>query len=163
MSQIKICKGYIPGAIGRVVELHGQYYHKNWGFEAYFEIKVAAGLSEFISRYDDARDRFWTVTKNGRIEGSLSIDGIHANDEGAHLRWFIISDRLRGQGIGQKLIKMAVEFCRKQKYARIYLWTFEGLFAARHLYDKAGFKVVEQRTGTEWGVEVKEQRLMFRL
>ncbi len=163
MPQIKILKGYMPGALGRVVELHGQYYAENWGFESYFEAKVASGLAEFIGRYDDSRDRFWTVMKDDRIEGTLTIDGIHAKEEGAHLRWFIVSDQLHGQGIGQKLIQSAVDFCRKKKYTHIYLWTFEGLLSARHIYDKAGFKVVEECVGTEWGVPVNEQRLMLRL
>jgi hypothetical protein len=33
--------GYIPGAIGRIVELHGRYYHEHWGFDLFFESKVA--------------------------------------------------------------------------------------------------------------------------
>jgi hypothetical protein len=41
MSEIEICKGYVPGTIGRVVELHGAYYHAHWGFGAFFEAKVA--------------------------------------------------------------------------------------------------------------------------
>jgi hypothetical protein len=32
------------------------------------------------------------------------------------------------------------------------------LWAARHLYEKTGFRLVEQRRGSQWGVEVNEQR-----
>lgn len=32
MPEFKITKGYVPGSIGRVAELHGIYYHKNWNF-----------------------------------------------------------------------------------------------------------------------------------
>ena len=38
------------------------------------------------------------------------------------------------------------------------MWTFEGLGAARHLYEKAGFRLVEEHKGTQWGSEVNEQR-----
>jgi len=107
MNENEICKGYVPGAIGRVVELHGAYYHAHWGFGAFFEAKVAGGLAEFINRYDDQRDGLWTVTINGRVEGSIAIDGAHAAQERAHLRWFIISDALRGQGVGNQLINAA--------------------------------------------------------
>jgi len=31
ISHVKL-SGYIPGAIGRIAELHGTYYHKHWGF-----------------------------------------------------------------------------------------------------------------------------------
>lgn len=92
MPDIEIAKGYTPGAIGRVAELHGTYYHKQWGFGLFFEAKVATELVEFLGRYDDARDGFWIASFERPVEGSVTIDGLHAEDEGAHLRWFIMSD-----------------------------------------------------------------------
>ncbi len=158
MSEIKITRGYVPGSIGRVVELHGTYYHIHWGFGPFFESKVAAEMAEFIGRHDEDQDGFWTVSLEGHIEGSITIDGIHAKDEGAHLRWFVVSDSLRGKGAGNLLIQTAIDFCRKKNYERIYLWTFEGLHAAKHLYEKFDFKLVEQHKGRQWGKVVKEQR-----
>jgi len=158
MLKIKLSKGYVPGALGRVVELHGAYYYDQWKFGLFFESKVADELSDFLKRYDESRDGFWTVSVDGRIEGSITIDGIHAESEGAHLRWFIMSDTLRGKGAGNQLINAAISFCRRHYYNKIYLWTFEGLDAARHLYEKAGFKLVEEHKGTQWGTEVNEQR-----
>jgi GNAT superfamily N-acetyltransferase len=115
-------------------------------------------MAEFIGRYDKHQDGFWTVSLEGHIEGSIIIDGIHAKDEGAHLRWFIVSDRLRGKGAGNLLIQKAIDFCRNKQYERVYLWTFEGLHAARHLYEKYGFQLVEQQSGQQWGKVVTEQR-----
>jgi len=158
MADIKITSGYIPGAIGRVVELHGTYYHAHWEFGPFFESKVAAEMAEFIGRYDKNQDGFWTVSLEGQIEGSIIIDGIHTKDEGAHLRWFIVSDSLRGKGAGNLLVQTAIDFCRNKKYERVYLWTFEGLHAARHLYEKYGFQLVEQQEGQQWGKVVKEQK-----
>jgi GNAT superfamily N-acetyltransferase len=123
----------------------------------------ATDLSEFLGRYDDERDGFWTAIQEGRIEGHITIDGIHAETQGAHIRYFIVSDALRGKGIGNKLIKTSVDFCRDKGHKRLYLWTFEGLWPARHLYEKAGFRLVEQRRGSQWGVEVNEQRLELTL
>ena len=158
-----INKGYVPGAIGRIVEMHGTYYHTHWNFGAFFEAKVAAGLAEFIDRYDDDRDGLWTASVNGRIEGSIAIDGFYASDKGAHLRWFIVSDALCGQGVGNQLIDTALDFCRSQSYPRVYLWTFSGLDAARHLYERAGFELVEQFHGKQWGTEVEEQRFVLNM
>jgi GNAT superfamily N-acetyltransferase len=158
MSDVEILKGYIPGSIGRVAELHGIYYHQHWDFSVIFEAKVATELSEFLGRYDEKRDGFWTASLNGRVEGSITIDGIHAEKEGVHLRWFIVSDVLHGRGIGNRLIKEALNFCRNKGYRRVYLWTFEGLNVARHLYEKSGFELVEQCKGIQWGTEVNEQR-----
>ncbi len=158
MSEVKIAKGFVPGSLGRVAELHGVYYSNSWRFGLFFEVKVAAELSEFLKRYDESRDGFWTALVDGRVEGSITIDGIHAESKGAHLRWFIISDSLRGKGAGNQLINTAISFCRRKGYSKIYLWTFDGLSAARHLYEKAGFRLVEEHRGAEWGTEVNEQR-----
>ena len=158
MSNVEIVKGYIPGSIGRVAELHGAYYHEHWDFSVFFEAKVATELSEFFVRYDEKHDGFWTASLKGRVEGSITIDGIHAEKEGVHLRWFILSDVLRGRGIGNRLIKEALNFCRNKGYKRVYLWTFKGLNAAKHLYEKNGFKLVKQFKGMQWGTEVNEQR-----
>jgi len=155
---IEIVRGYFPGAIGPVAELNGTYYHKHWGFGLIFEAMCATDLSEFLTRYDENRDGFWTAWLDGRIEGHLTIDGIHSENQGAHIRYFIVSDALHGKGIGNKLIKTATDFCRDKGHKRVYLWTFEGLWAARHLYEKTGFRLVEQRRGSQWGVEVNEQR-----
>jgi len=159
----EIVRGWVPGAIGRVAELHARYYHRHWKFGVVFEAKVATELSEFLGRYDERRDGFWTASVAGRIEGSITIDGLHAEDAGAHLRWFIMSDALRGRGVGKRLIGTALDFCRARRYARVYLWTFAGLAAARHLYEASGFRLVEQRAGTQWGTAVEEQRFELSL
>jgi GNAT superfamily N-acetyltransferase len=160
---LEIARGYAPGAIGRIAELHGTYYHEHTGFGLYFESKVASELSEFLRRYDSARDGIWLALADGRIEGSIVIDGVEADAEGAHLRWFIVSDALRGNGAGSKLLGTALDFCRVRKYKRVYLWTFEGLHAARHLYEKHGFRLTWQQRGNQWGSEVDEQRFECRL
>ena len=52
---------------------------------------------------------------------------------------------------------------RKKSFRKVYLWTFEGLDAARHLYEKSGFCLVEQREGMEWGIKVLEQKFELQL
>jgi GNAT superfamily N-acetyltransferase len=153
-------KGYVPGAVGRITELHAMYYHREWGFGKFFEVKVAGELSAFLERFDPARDGFWTACLNDRVEGSIVIDGANAESEGAHLRWFILSPELRGHGFGNRLMDTALRFCREMNYARVYLWTFEGLEAAQHLYEKFGFELVEQHEGEQWGTKVIEQKYL---
>ena len=154
---ISIYKGYLPGSIGRVVELHGKYYADNWNFGAYFEAMVATAMAEFCARYDSSRDAIWLVIKDDRVEGSITIDGIHAESKGAHLRWFILSENLRGKGYGKQLLNKAIQFCKERDYPSIYLRTFEGLHAARKLYEGAGFRLVHQEVGEHWGPAVNVQ------
>lgn len=161
-TPLAVERDWRPGLIGRVTALHARYYHEHAGFGLSFEAKVARELAEFCTRYDAARDGVWTVRVDDEIEAAIAIDGVHAQD-GAHLRWFITSARVRGQGLGRRLLDTALAHCRGQGYARVFLWTFEGLSAARHLYDQAGFREVHAAPGRQWGCEVTEQRLELQL
>jgi GNAT superfamily N-acetyltransferase len=149
--------GYQPGAIGRIVEMHAEYYHRHWGFGLFFEAKVAKELAEFLVRFEKGRDGFWTLLKGDQVAGSIAIDGLKAVTEGAHLRWFIVSPELMGSGCGRRLMKEAVTFCDLLSYRRTGLWTFEGLSAARHLYESFGFRLLSQKEGRQWGSRVIEQ------
>jgi GNAT superfamily N-acetyltransferase len=157
MQEVVIYKGYVPGAIGKVVELHGTYYAQHWGFGIFFEAKVAAGLADFLSRYDESHDGFWVAVDGQRIVGSITIDGNEAATKGAHLRWFILDPEYLGKGIGNQLMEVAMRFCEVKNFQRVHLSTFAGLDSARHLYEKCGFKLVEEQQGDTWGVRVKEQ------
>jgi GNAT superfamily N-acetyltransferase len=153
-----IQKGCLPGCVKRITELHADYYRKHAGFGVAFEAKVARELTAFCERYDDQRDGLWLAIDAGTIQGALAIDGLLAENEGAHLRWFIAADEVRGSGLGTRLLEAAMEFCRLRGYVRVYLWTFDGLAAARHLYEKFDFQLVHQQRGSQWGAEVTEQR-----
>ena len=154
---IKI-QGYIPGAIGRIAEMHARYYAAHWAFGKFFEAKVATELSEFLERYNEQRDGFWTACKHDRVEASIAIDGIKAESEGAHLRWYIVSENRHGQGIGEQLLSLAMDYCHKCQYKKVFLWTFAGLDAARHLYEKHGFQLTHEQRGNQWGAPVTEQK-----
>ncbi len=150
--------GYRPGVIGRITELHAGYYHQHWDFGLFFESKIASELAAFLGRFDENRDGIWTAVANKQIVGAIVIDGIDAGDGKAHLRWFILAPEYQNVGAGNRLLAVAIDFCRKVKFDRIYLWTFSGLDAARHLYEKNYFRLVAEQEGTQWGKCVTEQR-----
>ena len=52
----------------------------------------------------------------------------------------------------------AMDFVKNREIPHVYLKTFEGLNAARHLYEQAGFKLVQEQLASTWGLEIKEQR-----
>lgn len=158
MADFETIIGYTPGVIGSISQLHAKYYATHWNFGSFFEAKVATELSSFINNYNEAVDRIWSLSLAGGLEGSIVIDGTSESQNMAHLRWFIISDKLRGQGAGNDLMQQAVSFCRDVGFHKVYLWTFRGLEAARHLYEKFGFQRVAEQTGQQWGTTVTEQR-----
>ena len=167
MAEEIVLSGYIPGAIGRITELHARYYRDNWGFGLFFESKVATELAEFLGRYDDSRDLFRVATRGELIVGAISIDGSGgpADDGGgeARLRWFITAPEAQGAGVGRMLMDEAIGFCKRARFDRIYLWTFAGLDAARHLYESSGFRLVEEHDDDQWGETVSEQKFVLDL
>lgn len=120
--------------------------------------QVATQLADVVLRYDETVDRIWSVSRHGVIEAAVAIDGADGHAKGAHLRWIIASDRVRGKGLGDSLVRAAVDFCRERAYPSVYLWTFEGLEAARHLYEKVGFVVTEALAGETRDRPVIERR-----
>lgn len=159
---IRIEAGLRPGCIGRITALHAHYYAAQAGFGVAFEARVARELAAFCVDFDPRRDGLWLVLREfddgTRIEGSVALDGAKAAQDGAHLRWFIVGDALRGQGMGRRLLAEAIGFAEARGYARIHLNTFAGLDAARHLYESAGFRLVHEAVGRQWSTAVTEQR-----
>jgi uncharacterized protein YhfF len=152
----RIVPGWLPGAIGAVAALHAAFYGREHGFGVRFEGKVAAECAEFCARFAPARDGLWLLVDGGRILGSIAIDG--SSPGGAHLRWFIVADEVRGRGWGKRLLDGALAFCRRAGHRRVHLSTFAGLDAARALYERAGFRLVDEADGETWGTPVREQR-----
>jgi GNAT superfamily N-acetyltransferase len=149
---------YYPGVAGKITEMHAVYYHEQWGFDISFETQVGRELCEFLSEFDKTRDGLWVARRNGMFAGAVAIDGRNAQSDGARLRWFIVAPVFQGHGIGNELIARAVAFCKKSNFSRVYLWTFEGLDSARHLYEKHDFKLSEQHDIDQWGQYLNEQK-----
>jgi GNAT superfamily N-acetyltransferase len=148
---------YMPGLLGRITELHARYYHQHWGFDLFFETKVAAELADFLHYFDPAQDGLWVAMMDNQIVGSVAVSGREAGTLGARLRWLIVAPEYQGRGFGKRLMREVVDFCRQARFKRIYLTTFAGLDAARHLYEKKGFRVVIEQEDAHWGKTVREQ------
>lgn len=155
---IEIVPGYQVGAIGQVVQMHAGFYARTVGFGSFFESKVAAGMAEFVARLAHERNGMWLAMHGQRIVGSVFIDGQDLGDNQAHLRWFIVDDGVRGAGVGRRLMTAAMAFCDAQGFASTQLWTFQGLDAARRLYESCGFALKEEWPGAQWGKQMVEQR-----
>jgi len=157
-----IRRGYSPGLLGRIVQLHASYYSKKVSFGLEFETLVACDMAAFLTRINRPMNATWFVENNGVIAGGISIDGEDLGAGIGHIRWFIVDDTIRGAGFGSGLMKVAMDFVQEQDFKEVHLWTFDGLKAARVLYEKHGFVLVEENPGQNWGKEVLEQKFVFK-
>ena len=152
--------GLRPGLLGDVAALHGRIYARDWQFPLSFEAGVAREMGAFLMRFDSARDHQISVVGEGRIFGAISLD---ASDPAlpfrvGHLRWFIMSDQLRGQGLGKRLLGEVITCAWSRGLDRLVLTTFKDLEPAASLYRRAGFKLVGEAEGETWGRALTEQR-----
>ena len=148
---------YMPGLLGRITELHAGYYHQHWGFDLFFETKVAVELADFLQHFDVMRDGLWAAVADDLIIGAIAVSGRDAATIGARLRWLIVAPQYQSRGYGKRLMRAAMDFCRQMRFKRIYLTTFAGLDAARHLYEQEGFSVMVEQEDAHWGKTVLEQ------
>ena len=157
---VRLAAGYTPSLIGRITQMHALFYARSAGFGAAFEAVVAGSLAEFAARAGHEGNLLLRAELDGRIIGSIAIDGEDLGGGRAHLRWFIVDDGQRGTGTGRALLTRALEFCDRHGFSETHLWTFQGLDAARRLYEDHGFCLTEDYMGDQWGLEVQEQKFV---
>lgn len=122
---------------------------------------MAEGLAEFVRGFRPDADRIWLVDAGPRIIGSVAIVG-HPR-RSAQLRWFLVHPDYRGLGLGSRLLRSALRFCRDRGYRSVFLWTTRELSDAGRLYVRFGFRKTEEKTHQIWGKRVTEERYERRL
>jgi GNAT superfamily N-acetyltransferase len=126
-----------PGDMGRVVQLHGDLYAREFGYDNRFEALVAGIVADFVAQFDAKRERCWIADMDGEAVGSVFL--VRKSPTVAKLRLLIIHPRARGMGLGRRLTQACVRFARRAGYRKIALWTQSHLAAARAIYHAEKF------------------------
>jgi len=101
------------------------------------------------NKYDAKRERCWIAEMNGNNVGCVFLAKETATT--ARIRLLLVDPKARGLGLGAKLTDECIKFARKSGYKKITLWTHSVLTAARHIYEKAGFKLMRSEKHRSWG------------
>lgn len=159
----KIRRRLSAGDLGAIVALHGVAYAREHRLDATFEAHVCSAVAVAARRgWPGEREAVWIVESGGAVVGSLAL-----TDEGsdrAALRWFLLDERLRGCGLGRRLVGELLARARSAGFHSVGLETFSELRAAASLYREHQFELVGSETGSRWGrEELTYQRYELRL
>ncbi|VVB70346.1 Acetyltransferase (GNAT) family protein [uncultured archaeon] len=152
-SRIVIRHDLRPGDVGYITYLHGILYSPEQGWDHTFDAYVALPLAEF-AKSQSSGERIWIAEKDEMIVGSMAI--VKISEKEAQLRWLLLHPKVRGLGLGRKLVEDGLDFCREKEYSSVFLWTVNTLPVAAKLYQSVGFKQKEELAHELWGKNVTE-------
>ena len=147
-----LLRNHRPGDMGWVTSAHGALYAQEYGWDISFEAMVAKIVAEFIENFDAKRECCWIAEMDGERVGSAFV--VRKTDEVAKLRLVIVDPKARGLGLGKRLVDECLRFAKSAGYKSMTLWTQDYLYAARGIYERAGFKLVASEPNRSFGVDL---------
>ena len=139
----------VPGDFGWIVKRNGELYAQEYGWKSPFEGVCAQIVADFANGHDPKRERCWIAELDGENVGTVML--VKDKPGVARLRLLLVDPKARGLGLGARLVDECIRFARRAGYKKITLWTHSVLTAARHIYEKAGFKLRRSEPHKSWG------------
>ena len=137
------------GDMGRVVQLHGEIYAREFDYDVTFEALVAEIVADFVRDFKPRFERCWIAEMDGEVVGSVFL--VQKSRTVSKLRLLIIHPKARGQGLGRRLTRACIRFARAAGYRKMVLWTQSHLAAARAIYQAEGFRRVSSAKHRSFG------------
>ena len=150
-----------PGDFGWVVHRHGALYASEYGWDETFEALVARIVADFVDNRDSRREAAWIAEVDGERVGCIFC--ARKDERVAQLRLLLVEPRVRGLGIGTRLVDECMRFARRAGYEEMMLWTNDVLDDARRIYERAGFELVEEEKHHSFGQDLVGQNWRIRL
>lgn len=146
-----------PGDMGWIVHRQAVLYAQEYGWSTEYEALVAEIVAKYLREFDPVAERCWIAEKDGKMVGSVFV--VRQDEATAKLRLLYVDPLARGLGIGSRLVDECLRFARLAGYRRMTLWTNSVLTAARRIYERAGFRLIEEEPHHSFGKDLVGQVL----
>lgn len=144
-----LLRSHRPGDMGWIIHRHGTLYAEEYGWDETFEALVAEIAAKFIRTFNPKREHCWIAERDGEIVGSVFL--VRKSSTVGQLRLMYVEPTARGLGIGSRLVEECLRFAHRVGYRKVVLWTNSVLLAARHIYEKAGFRLTHSEPHRSFG------------
>ncbi|MFE2997447.1 GNAT family N-acetyltransferase [Nocardia sp. NPDC059246] len=144
-----------PGDHGWVITRNAVLYAEEYGWNAEYETLAATIVANWLSSHDPQRERAWIAEYEGSPVGCVYC--MREDDTTARLRLLLVEPSARGLGVGSALVDECLRFAAAAGYTEMVLWTNSVLDSARHIYQRAGFELVESNPHHSFGVDLVGQ------
>ncbi|MTE13954.1 bifunctional helix-turn-helix transcriptional regulator/GNAT family N-acetyltransferase [Nocardia aurantiaca] len=144
-----------PGDHGWVIQRNAVLYAEEFGWNGEYEALVAKIVADWLNSHDPQRERAWIAEYGGAPVGCVYC--MRADDATARLRLLLVEPSARGLGVGSALVDECLRFAAEAGYTEMVLWTNSVLDSARHIYQRAGFELVESNPHHSFGVDLVGQ------
>lgn len=149
-------RALVPGDLGWITHRQAVLYNREYGWDWTYEGLVFDILGKFVAGFDPVREDAWVAETDYGIAGSIFL--MKSDDPAvAKLRLLYVEPRMRGLGIGRKLVQTCIERARQLGYRELTLWTNDVLVSARRIYEAAGFRLVDQSAHHSFGHDLVGQ------
>lgn len=138
-----------------VISRHKTLYYAERHLSGTFSAYVDQIVYSFAENFNAHTDCLNILECNGVPAGSIAIAKV--DEQTAQLRFFMLEPEMRQRGYGNRLMDMALEFCRNKGYQKVFLLTITAQVIARHVYETHGFFKVSSNDKSEWGTGVVEE------
>lgn len=125
-------------AIAKIIRDNLKKYHLDIPGTAYFDPQLGH-LSGYYSEPVNKRAYFVAKLEDGTVVGGIGMELFSGFYSCGEIQKLYVSDEMKGQGLGQRLLEQIEAYAKEKGIERLYLETHSNLKEAVCLYEKNGY------------------------